>query len=69
MYAGTDVNNPCRWYFYEIYASEADYQLHRLTPHFRDYIEQTAQMSDKKEAIPVEPEFLLNKGEFKITVK
>lgn len=62
MYAATDVSNPNRWYFYEIYASEEDYQLHRQTPHFRDYISQTAHMSTRKEAIPVKPEFLRNKG-------
>ncbi|MDV5299767.1 antibiotic biosynthesis monooxygenase [Klebsiella pneumoniae] len=33
------------WYFYEIYASEDAYQLHRQTPHFRDYLRQTAHMS------------------------
>ncbi len=34
MYAGTDSETPKRWYFYEIYASEEDYQLHRQTLHF-----------------------------------
>lgn len=33
MYAGTDSETPKRWYFYEIYASEEDYQLHRQTLH------------------------------------
>lgn len=62
MYAATDMKNIYRWYFYEIYASEADYQLHRQTPHFRDYIAQTAQMTVSKESIPVNPVFLRNKG-------
>lgn len=62
MYAATDVNNINRWYFYEIYASEEDYQLHRQTPHFKNYIAQTADMSASKKAIPVEPVFLQNKG-------
>lgn len=62
MYAATDVKNIYRWYFYEVYASEPDYQLHRQTPHFRDYIEQTAQMTVSKESIPVSPVFLRNKG-------
>ena len=43
MYAGTDSETPKRWYFYEIYASEEDYQLHRQTLHFLDYLRQTAQ--------------------------
>ncbi|ELF7112568.1 TPA: antibiotic biosynthesis monooxygenase [Escherichia coli] len=42
MYAGTDSETPKRWYFYEIYASEEDYQLHRQTLHFLDYLRQTA---------------------------
>lgn len=37
MYAGTDSETPKRWYFYEIYASEEDYQLHRQTLHFLEY--------------------------------
>lgn len=62
MYAATDAKDENRWYFYEIYASEADYQLHRETPHFRAYIEQTAEMTTGKESIPVVPVFLRNKG-------
>ncbi|WP_244074093.1 putative quinol monooxygenase [Escherichia coli] len=65
MYAGTDSETPKRWYFYEIYASEEDYQLHRQTPHFLDYLRQTAHMSARKDAIPVKPVFLRNKGGIK----
>lgn len=65
MYAGTDSETPKRWYFYEIYASEEDYQLHRQTLHFLDYLRQTAQMSARKDAIPVKPVFLRNKGGIK----
>ncbi|MBL0576872.1 antibiotic biosynthesis monooxygenase [Aeromonas caviae] len=62
MYAATDVKNPYRWYFYEIYASQEDYQLHRKTPHFSDYLTQTANMSVSKKSISVKPVFLRNKG-------
>ncbi len=65
MYAATDSHTPNRWYFYEIYASEEAYQLHRQTPHFRDYLRQTAHMSASKNAIPVKPVFLRNKGGIK----
>ncbi|HDR2353728.1 TPA: antibiotic biosynthesis monooxygenase [Enterobacter roggenkampii] len=65
MYAATDSQTPNRWYFYEIYASEEAYQLHRQTPHFRDYLRQTAHMSVSKDAIPVKPVFLRNKGGIK----
>lgn len=61
----TDSQTPNRWYFYEIYASEEAYQLHRQTPHFRDYLRQTAHMSASKDAIPVKPVFLRNKGGIK----
>ena len=65
MYAGTDSETPKRWYFYEIYASEEDYQLHRQTLHFLEYLRQTAHMSSRKDAIPVKPVFLRNKGGIK----
>jgi quinol monooxygenase YgiN len=65
MYSATDSQTPNRWYFYEIYASEEAYQLHRQTPHFRDYLRQTAHMSTSKDAIPVKPVFLRNKGGIK----
>ncbi|MCF3452960.1 putative quinol monooxygenase [Enterobacter hormaechei] len=65
MYAATDSQTPNRWYFYEIYASEEAYQLHRQTPHFRDYLRQTAHMSSSKNAIPVKPVFLRNKSGIK----
>lgn len=62
MYAATDAKNENRWYFSEIYASDAAYQQHRETPHFREYIAQTAEMTTGKESIPVVPDFLRNKG-------
>lgn len=62
MYAATDKTNPDRWYFYEIYASAEAYQAHRLTPHFKEYIEQTAEMTTYKEAVAIEPGILMNKG-------
>lgn len=65
MYAATDAKDLNRWYFYEIYASEEDYQLHRQTPHFRDYLKRTAHMSASKKSIPVKPLFLRNKGGIK----
>lgn len=65
MYAATDSQTPNRWYFYEIYASEEAYQLHRQMSHFRDYLRQTAHMSTSKDAIPVKPVFLRNKGGIK----
>ena len=62
MYAAIDKANPNRWYFYEVYASEEAYQAHRLTPHFKEYLEQTAEMTTYKEAIAIKPGKLMNKG-------
>ncbi|MEW9301414.1 antibiotic biosynthesis monooxygenase [Pectobacterium atrosepticum] len=62
MYAAIDKANRNRWYFYEIYASENAYQAHRLTPHFKAYINQTAEMTTYKEAIDIKPGLLMNKG-------
>lgn len=62
MYAAIDKEKSNRWYFYEIYASQTAYEAHRNTPHFRDYLKHTADMTIYKEAIAVIPDFLLNKG-------
>lgn len=71
MYALTEKNKPNRWYFYEIYASEQAYQKHRQTVHFQDYLKQTADMLQDKQAIEVVPSLLMNKGglNFKTPIK
>lgn len=69
MYAAIDKTNPNRWYFYEIYASEEAYQAHRLTPHFKEYIEKTAEMTTYKEAIAIKPGLLMNKGGLMYEIK
>lgn len=69
MYAAIDKANPNRWYFYEIYASEEAYQAHRMTPHFKEYIEQTAEMTTYKEAIAIKPGKLMNKGGLKYEIE
>ncbi|WP_197903333.1 putative quinol monooxygenase [Eikenella glucosivorans] len=62
IYAATEQGNPNRWYFYEIYESEAAYQSHRRTPHFQDYLTRTADMATNKESIAITPALLMNKG-------
>ncbi len=62
IYAATEKANPNRWYFYEIYASEAAYQSHRQTPHFQDYLARTSDMLAGKESVPITPALLQNKG-------
>lgn len=62
MYAAIDLNRTNRWYFYEIYASDADYQQHRQQAYFRDYLARTSRMTIGKESVPVKPLLLRNKG-------
>ena len=69
MYATIDTNNNNRWYFYEIYASEAAYLKHRETMHFKTYIAESAKMTTWKEYISVVPIFLKNKGKLKFEKK
>ncbi len=57
LYCVADKEHPDKLIFFEIYASEEDYQSHRTTPHFKRYIEKTKDMSVSKsllETIPVE---------------
>ncbi|KGQ70888.1 antibiotic biosynthesis monooxygenase [Chelonobacter oris] len=62
MYAATEKDQPNRWYFYEIYADEHAYQLHRRTPHFQEYLTKSAEMLQDKQAVPITPNLLRNKG-------
>lgn len=58
----TEQDKPNRWYFYEIYASEQAYQSHRQTAHFKAYISQSANLVERKQAIAITPNLLINKG-------
>ena len=62
MYAATEKDAPNRWYFYEIYANDAAYQSHRATPHFKAYLDKTADLLADKQAIAITPSLLANKG-------
>lgn len=69
MYAAIDKEKSNRWYFYEIYASQTAYEAHRNTPHFKDYLKQTADMTSYKESVAVIPDLLLNKGGLRFTAR
>lgn len=62
MYAFAEKGSPNRWYFYEIYASDAAYQAHRQTPWFKDYLQRSSALVRNKQAIPITPRLLMNKG-------
>lgn len=57
LYCVADKEHPDKLVFFEMYASEGAYQAHRMTPHFKKYIETTKDMSVSKsllETVPVE---------------
>ncbi|TCP92173.1 quinol monooxygenase YgiN [Cricetibacter osteomyelitidis] len=62
IYAATAKEEPNRWYFFEIYASEPAYQQHRQTLHFQSYLKETAVMLQAKKAVNIIPQTLMNKG-------
>ncbi|MBN6070214.1 antibiotic biosynthesis monooxygenase [Aggregatibacter actinomycetemcomitans] len=62
MYAATAQENPNKWMFFEIYANDDAYAAHRETPHFKDYLKQTAEMLVDKQIIEIQPTYLGNKG-------
>ena len=57
IYAAADTNNPAQMVFFEMYADENDYQIHRDTPHFQKYFRTTKDMITGRvllELVPVE---------------
>lgn len=62
MYAASEKNEPNRWYFFEIYQSDEAYALHRQTPHFQQYLQQTQAMLQHKQSIDIVPSLLANQG-------
>lgn len=62
MYAATQKDKPNKWFFFEIYASDMDYENHHQTQVFKEYIKQTVKMVTNKQMIQITPAYLLNKG-------
>lgn len=62
MYAATLADDPTRWVFWEVYASEAAYEAHRATEHFKAYIAATADLVAEKELVPLVADTLASKG-------
>ena len=57
IYAAADTNNPAQMVFFEMYADENAYQIHRDTPHFQKYFRTTKDMLTGRvllELVPVE---------------
>jgi len=67
MYAVAMKGAANKFRFFEIYADETAYQVHRNTPHFKHYIEQTQGMIIHKDFIETDNVLLLNKANFMTT--
>lgn len=62
LYAASMADDPLRWVFWEVYASEEAYDAHRQTDHFKAYISATADCLSSKELIPLAADTLVSKG-------
>lgn len=62
MYAVTLADDASVWYFWEVYASEEAYAVHRETDHFKAYIAATAELTTTKELTPLVADTLVNQG-------
>ena len=62
MYAVTLADDASVWYFWEVYASEEAYAVHRETDHFKAYIAATAELATTKELTPLVADTLVNQG-------
>lgn len=68
IYAGTVKDKPEQWYFFEVYTNEEALQLHRQTPHFKAYLQQTEGMLNDRNFLKVTPITLMNQGGLNFTV-
>ena len=62
LYAASMADDPLRWVFWEVYASEEAYEAHRNTDHFKAYIAATADCLSQKELVPLAADTLVSKG-------
>lgn len=62
LYAASLQDDPLRWVFWEVYASEEAYEAHRSTDHFKAYIAATADCLGQKELVPLAADTLVSKG-------
>lgn len=62
LYATSLADDPHRWVFWEVYASEEAYAAHTATDHFKAYIAATADCLSEKELIALAADTLASKG-------
>lgn len=62
IYALRDVNQPYKYYFYEVYQNEQAYESHCETAHFKKYIQQTKDILNEKELYNLENDVFVTQG-------
>ncbi|KIX90264.1 hypothetical protein TP70_08500 [Staphylococcus microti] len=62
MYAGTDIENPNTWYFFEIYENETTYKSHIEKSYFKSYIERSRSLVLEKNLQVLVGEMLVNQN-------
>ncbi|OTN91538.1 putative quinol monooxygenase [Enterococcus faecium] len=62
LISGCDQNHPSHWYFFEVYKNEEAYNSHKLTPHFKNYIERTKKMVEDKVFYGVKMDAMISQG-------
>ncbi len=55
LYCVAAKDNPNKLTFFEMYADNAAYEIHRNQPHFKKYIETTRDMAVSKELVETTP--------------
>lgn len=65
MYAVRDNEDTNHWYFFEVYADEAAYQIHRDTAHFQTYLEETKDIVVDKELLDLANDTSMTQGRLK----
>ena len=61
LYCVAAKDNPNKLTFFEMYADDAAYEIHRGMPHFKKYIETTRDMAVSKELVETAPVDLRDK--------
>lgn len=63
MYATHLPDDPAMCYVFEVYESEAAYQVHAASPQFKDYVAMAADNLTSREVFSLAPELLVEKPE------
>lgn len=62
MMSGTNKDNPNEWYFVEVYANDKAYDYHVQTPHYKEYIEETDSIVERRDVKDLVRDTLATQG-------